>query len=277
MTNPPMSRNRRPDNGRDTLVLCYHAVSRQWPAELAVHPDAFQRQLELLLKRGYRGVTMSEAVHGEAIGRRVALTFDDAYTSVFDLAFPLLQRHGVPATVFVPTAFPGHHGPMRWPGIDVWLDGPHQPELECISWGDLRTLARSGWEIGSHTKTHPDLRSISDVSLMQELVESRERCREELGGPCETIAYPYGFHDERVVEAARRAGFTSACTMPTVLGSRDPLTWPRVGIYRSDGLGTFQAKISPTFRRLRSLAAMDPAMSSLRAAARLRRRLRPPS
>ena len=46
----------------DTLVLCYHAVSDGWPSGLSVTPAALERQLAILLGRGYRGVTFTEAV-----------------------------------------------------------------------------------------------------------------------------------------------------------------------------------------------------------------------
>jgi peptidoglycan/xylan/chitin deacetylase (PgdA/CDA1 family) len=100
----------------DPLVLCYHAVSERWPADLSLTPTAFEEQLALLARRGYRGVTFSEAVaRGEA--RTVAITFDDAYRSVLELGKPLLDRHGWPGTVFVPTDWAGTERPMAWPGI----------------------------------------------------------------------------------------------------------------------------------------------------------------
>ena len=87
----------------DTLVLCYHGISERWPSdELAVSPATLGRQVELLLERGYRGVTFADAVRGSA-GKLMAVTFDDAFHSVLALARPILDRLGVPGTVFVPT------------------------------------------------------------------------------------------------------------------------------------------------------------------------------
>src|SRR5687768_15757937 len=93
--------------GCDRLVLCYHAVSAEWPAKIAVTPDRLEEQLRLLLRRGYRGATFTEAATAPANGRFLAVTFDDAYRSVLKHAFPIMSRLGLPGTVFVPTNFAG--------------------------------------------------------------------------------------------------------------------------------------------------------------------------
>ena len=62
---------------------------------LSVTPAAFERQLELLLRRGYQGATFHDAVTRPRAGKTVAVTFDDAYLSVLELALPILDRLGV--------------------------------------------------------------------------------------------------------------------------------------------------------------------------------------
>lgn len=221
---------------RSSLVLCYHAVSEAWPAPLAVRSADLERQLGGSLRAGFEAVTFSEAVRSG--DRKVmAVTFDDAYQSVYELARPILSELEIPATVFVPTGYPGDGEPMAWPGIDRWLGTPWEPELRRSSWDQLRELAAAGWEIGSHTKSHPRLTRLTDDELAGELAESRERCSTEIGTVCEALAYPYGDVDERVVSAASAAGYTSAATLaePLGAGSDRPLRWPRLGIYRGDG------------------------------------------
>jgi peptidoglycan/xylan/chitin deacetylase (PgdA/CDA1 family) len=234
----------------DVLVLCYHAVSERWPADLSVTPQRFEEQLALLVRRGYRGATFQQAVVSPPARRTLAVTFDDAYRSVLELAFPILARLGLPGSVFVPTDFAGR-APMAWPGIDRWLGGPHEQELAGMSWEDLGELATAGWEIGSHTRSHPHLTLLDDASLADELRVSRETCEERLGRPCRSLAYPYGDVDERVVEAARAAGYETGATLPRRLTAAGPLEWPRVGIYHGDDLRRFRAKVSPQVRLLR--------------------------
>ena len=179
------------------------------------------------------------------------MTFDDAYRSVAELAEPILSDLGLPGTVFAPTALIGAEGPMEWPGIDGWLGGLDEAELTPMGWDELSALSERGWEVGSHTRTHPWLTQIDDTALSEELEASRRECEAHLGR-CETLAYPYGDHDQRVVEAARRAGYSLACTLPRSLKGGSPLRWPRVGIYQGDDERRFRLKVSPAIRWLRS-------------------------
>lgn len=213
--------------------------------------------MELLLERGYRGITFADAVRGAA-GKLMAVTFDDAFHSVLALARPILDRLGVPGTVFVPTDFPDRDAPMSWPGIEEWVGGPHEDELRPISWEGLGSLASGGWEIGSHTRSHPRLTRLSDERLEAELTGSRAECEGRLGLPCRTLAYPYGHRDPRVVEAARGAGYTAAATLPTKIEAAAPLEWPRIGVYRPDGSRSFRLKVSPLIRRSALLAPLGP-------------------
>ncbi len=250
----PWSESRRGRNVKllplgSSLVLCYHAISPHWPSILSVKPEHFREQLELLVRRGYSGVTFSELVAGEFSGRAVAITFDDGYRSVLDHAFPLLSEFGFPATVFVPTSLVGLPDPMSWPGIDRWEGGPHEDELRPMSWDELRRLRDAGWEIASHTRSHPKLPELGDADLHAELAESREVCSRELGATCRSIAYPYGAFDDRVVDATRQAGYEAAGIVG--LGPPDPLRWPRVGVYSIDRGARFRLKVSSLARTMR--------------------------
>jgi peptidoglycan/xylan/chitin deacetylase (PgdA/CDA1 family) len=112
--------------------------------------------------------------------------------------------------------------------------------LATLTWDELRGLAGRNVEIGSHTITHAHLPQLGDAELDRELSESRERIADELGRPCRFLAYPYGEQDERVREAARRAGYEAAFGLPGRGGERFAL--PRVGIYRGSPLWRVAAK-----------------------------------
>jgi peptidoglycan/xylan/chitin deacetylase (PgdA/CDA1 family) len=238
----------------NSLVLCYHAVSERWPADLSVTPDALDAQLGFLARRGYRGVPFSELALSHARERVVAITFDDSYLSVLERAAPILARHGFPGTVFVPTAFVGSTEPMSWPGIENWLGTEHEEELIPLDWEQLRTLKSRGWEIGSHTRTHPHLTRLDDRELARELSESKRECEAGVGGVCQSLAYPYGDHDQRVVGAAADAGYETAGTLPTDLHAPSTLRWPRIGVYHRDGRARFALKTLAPLRRLRGSA-----------------------
>jgi peptidoglycan/xylan/chitin deacetylase (PgdA/CDA1 family) len=259
----------RPEHG-EVVVLCYHAVSDEWPSRLAVTRRQLREHVGHFVGRGYHPVTFTEAVTQPADGRpRLAVTFDDGYASLEDNAAPILAELGVPATVFVPTAYVGTGEPMSWPGIEPWLATPHRDELLPLDWDGVRRLAGAGWEIGSHSHSHPRLTQIDDADLTRELRESRRILEEQLGGPCRSIAYPYGDVDERVLVAAREAGYIAGGALPSRLHVPRPLSWPRLGIYRADDQARYLLKTSRSMRALRRL----PAWLAVRKAAAAGKRL----
>jgi peptidoglycan/xylan/chitin deacetylase (PgdA/CDA1 family) len=237
----------------DLLALCYHAVSDRWPAALSVTPVALERQLARLARRGYVGTTFSALVADPAPRQRtVAITFDDNYRSVLEVAKPILDRHGFPGTLYVPTDWVGEARPMSWPGIDRWVGTEHEPELCSLTWDELRGLDAAGWEIGSHTCSHPHLTEVDDAQLAHELRSSKALIEAELGRPCTSLAYPYGDWDERVHTAAQEAGYAAAGTIPRMLYPARPLVWPRTPIFHVDTQLRFALKVSRTVRRLRA-------------------------
>jgi peptidoglycan/xylan/chitin deacetylase (PgdA/CDA1 family) len=251
----------------DILALSYHAVSERWPSPLAVRPDALERQLGALVRAGYRGATFTEAVTAPPGDRVVAVTFDDAFRSVLTAARPVLDALGLPATVFAPTAWVGGAA-IAWPGLEHWRGTPEAHELRPMTWDELAELAAGGWEIGSHTCTHPYLTKLEPGRALRELRDSRAACEDQLGRACTSLAYPYGDHDDVVVALAATAGYRAAATVPVRLCRPEPLRWPRIGIYRDDGERSFALKVSPAVRRLRR----GPAWSAVAAARRGARR-----
>jgi peptidoglycan/xylan/chitin deacetylase (PgdA/CDA1 family) len=247
----------------DLLILCYHAVSDDWPTEFSVRPARLDAQLRFLIRRGYRPATLTEALRHPPTERTVAVTFDDAYRSVIERALPVLSSHGAPATVFAPTAYVGGGERLSWSAMSRWAGTPFEAELECMSWDDLRALDAAGWEIGSHSSTHPDLTGLGDAELDAELAGSRTACEEALQRPCTSLAYPFGAHDRRVAEHARATGYEAGVILDGRIaippGSlvhpgrpADMLALMRAGIYRRDSRLRFFAKTSPRARRLRS-------------------------
>jgi peptidoglycan/xylan/chitin deacetylase (PgdA/CDA1 family) len=241
----------------DVLALCFHAVSATWPSEIAIDPVKLEKQVRFLLRRGYRPATFAAALQEPSPHKRLVVTFDDAFRSVLEIGFPVLDRLGVPATVFVPTDFAASRQPMAWSRLGSWVGTSHEGELHCMSWDELRRLSGAGWEIGSHSCSHPNLVDLDETSAAEELQKSREACEEALQRPCVSLAYPFGSYDQRVKSLARRSGYRAAGALNSraleSLGGRDSLEVPREGIYRWERWPTFVAKTSPAVRRARAL------------------------
>jgi peptidoglycan/xylan/chitin deacetylase (PgdA/CDA1 family) len=183
------------------LVLAYHAVDdveeQADPRRLVLSPRRFESQVRFLRRVGYRIVPAAEAADAE--GRVAVITFDDGWLSSLTVAAPLLRGLGARATFYV--------CPGRWGGQHWRFSGEHGRLLDRSGVRELHAL---GMEIGSHSLTHVDLRTLDDHALREELVRSKEEIEALTGEPCVTFAYPFGLHDERVERAAEAAGYRLA-------------------------------------------------------------------
>lgn len=197
---------------RMPLIAMYHSVEpyQQDPYLVTVSPDRFDQQLDWMLARGLRGVSMRELVAAQhADGSRgrtrnlVGLTFDDGYADFVQYALPALRRRGFTATVFAIAGWLG--------GENSWdAEGPRKALMTAAQ---LRQIAGSGVEIGSHGLTHVSLPSVTDAALADETVRSRRMLQEITGQEVAGFCYPYGDVDDRAFEYVRRAGYSYACAI----------------------------------------------------------------
>jgi peptidoglycan/xylan/chitin deacetylase (PgdA/CDA1 family) len=219
--------------------LCYHAVSDSWEHSLAVRPASFERQVRRVSSL-YGPLTAEEVVFSGRRGMHV--TFDDAFRSIIG-ALAILERLNVHATVFVSTSYADDGKPLDVPELAEEA-AAHPSQLATLDWHDLRAIADAGFEVGSHTVTHPHLTHLSEWELERELVESRERMEDELERPCRFLAYPYGEEDDRVRGAAEAAGYAAAFALSSGFDQPDRFAIPRVGIWRTDYALRAAAKIA---------------------------------
>ena len=221
-------------------MLCYHAISDTWDDPLATSAEVFERQLNMLVRRGYTAVGGEGALANRA--RTLCVTFDDAFRSVGSV-LGTLERLGIPVTIFACTELAESGGPFRVPELSRRLPAD-EDELLTMSWDTLGELAQRGVQIGSHTASHPHLPQLGDDELEAELTSSRELVEARIGQRCGLLAYPYGHHDARVRTAAHKAGYTGAFTVGPPTGASSPYAFPRVGVYRRDNNIRFMLKTS---------------------------------
>ena len=184
-------------------VLVYHNIAPQAKGRLVMAAGTFQQQMRYLKARGYRVVSLDDLIEHTALGRQlprrsVVLTFDDGYKSFLQYARPLLKELGFPATLFVYTDYVG-------------------TGRGALTWDDLKSLASDGFRIGAHSKTHSDLRRQPGESdqefarrMRAELDEPLALFRRQLGSAPQVIAYPYGAHDDELVQQVREHGYIGA-------------------------------------------------------------------
>jgi peptidoglycan/xylan/chitin deacetylase (PgdA/CDA1 family) len=171
------------------VVLTYHSVT-------AEDLPRFERQMREV-RRSTRPVFADEFT-SVGRGRCVALTFDDAFQDVFDVALPVLALHDIVATIFVPTGYLDAD-----PG---WIVGRSVPG-KVVSRATLEALDRRRVRLGSHTVTHPRLAELEYVALQCELSESMRTLEDVTRGPITMLALPYGSCSANVLSTAKESGY----------------------------------------------------------------------
>ena len=202
------------------LILTYHSLHTNG-SPVSVPPAALRQHLRRLRDAGCIVLPLSEAIERAAElepagARLVALTFDDGYATVLEHAVPLLAGYGWRGTVFPVTDYVGRHN--RWPSQPANISA-----AGLLGWSELRELASAGWEVGAHSRTHPDLTSLDNRGLADEVRGARAILEDHLGLAVKAFAYPYGRHDQRVracVEQAYAAACTTAMRVADDFGDR---------------------------------------------------------
>jgi peptidoglycan/xylan/chitin deacetylase (PgdA/CDA1 family) len=214
-------------------ILMYHVIKAPTAstpmAELWTPAETFKATIELLKKEGYNGVTLDQVWQAWNGGpglpaKPLVISFDDGYLSHTVTAKPILQAAG-------------------WPGV-LNLEGKN------IGKGGLTTtqvegLIAAGWEIDSHTLTHPDLTASDDASLKTELVDSRKLLQEKFNVPANFFCYPAGKNDARVRAAVEAAGYKGATTVEPGIASKsdNPYELPRIRVNGTDSAATVAGRV----------------------------------
>ena len=242
------------------LLLCFHSVDDTWSDPgLAVPVSQFASVVSSLERAGFRGATFRQLAAAPPGKRLVAITFDDGFVSVAESAAPILEAVGWPGTVFVPTSTLGDDT-MPW--LDPSIKLRYPTATRQLTPGHLQDLAARGWEVGSHSHTHPLLSRLGDADLREELTVSRDVLR-SIVGTCDSISYPWGEVDARVVEASRRAGYVAGSGLSGQFTWSDPMRVPRVAVSAVDGSLRLALKISGGHWRLRA-SRLWPAIEAAR-------------
>jgi peptidoglycan/xylan/chitin deacetylase (PgdA/CDA1 family) len=187
---------------------------------------AFDKQMRWLSEHGYETVSLQDVARwregrGELPPKPIVITFDDGDRSVFEHAWPILDRYGFTATFFVVTSKVGE----SWQGVDN------------LTWAELRQMHDSGtFDIESHTHDlhykvraqradtpvfiagangdydFEDYRTWEDA-LLDDLGTSRALIRRHIGVAPRFLAWPYGHGAKSVNRIALEAGYEGLVTM----------------------------------------------------------------
>jgi peptidoglycan/xylan/chitin deacetylase (PgdA/CDA1 family) len=209
-------------------ILVYHDLGNAPPSEpypgLYVSDADFQAEMAWLHQQGYQAVTLNEMMddffHGGTLpAKPIVITFDNGYIPQATFAPAVMARYG-------------------WPGVlnEITIDHLNNHRLE--------RLVRMGWEVDSHSLTHPDLTQLTPAELQQQLVQSRRFLQGVLHVPVNSFCYPSNRYDPAVVAAVKAAGYTNALTENPGFATphTDPYLLPRFEI--EGGLSELQADLA---------------------------------
>ncbi len=242
-----------PEPQRDwPLIVGYHSVSDRRRDSLAVRVEAFEAQIAWLRRRGYRSTTLADYLAGTARRpERVAIvTFDDGYADNYRHAAPILERHGFTATFFVVSDYVGTDRIFPWDQPKL-AGAADRDAYRVLDWDQVRALADAGFEIGSHSCTHPPaLSALPAEECWDEVSRSRRDLEQRLGCPIVSFCYPRGDLDSGVMRQVEEAGYGCAVVTPTRWGlPLSPYTLRRIGVYQKNSHFVFRLKTTRLARR----------------------------
>lgn len=219
-------------------VLTYHKIENR--RELGINcltPQRLAAHIEYLANAGFRSVTFRDILSGAPLpARPLIITFDDGYESVYVEAFPLLQRFGFRAVVFVIAGF-----------LDRWNDWdlhPGRMRVRHLSREQIGELESAGWEIGAHGLTHRALAHLPPEQVRAELGVARERLSALGKEPVVTVAYPFGIQNAQVRELSREAGYVfGCCSVRSLNRGGDLMQIPRIPVYQFEGVRALKRKL----------------------------------
>ncbi|MDR7305270.1 peptidoglycan/xylan/chitin deacetylase (PgdA/CDA1 family) [Rhodoferax saidenbachensis] len=231
----------------------YHQIDEPPPRGTAlrgliVAPSSFAWQMRMLRMLGYKGLSMRDLepyLRGEKQGKVVGITFDDGYQNNVIHALPVLKSNGFTATCY---------------GVSSMIGGTNAWDLGKVAQKPLMTLDDwlawhgAGMDVGSHTRGHVDLDTLSDTEARQQISQSKLELERTLQCEVRHFCYPYGHYSPQHTEMAREAGYVSATTTRRgrVSPGDETMTLRRIMVARATNPLQFFMKIATTYEDRRA-------------------------
>lgn len=178
-------------------ILMYHHVElNPIDSNYRVSASKFEDELRLMRDWGYSSITTTMLVNAITQGadlppRPVIITFDDGNLDNYTVAWPIMQKYGFTGVLYIVSN-------------RLQADG-------YMNATQIKEMAAAGWEVGSHSLSHPSLTAGLDPEVIRrEIVESKTQLEAALGVPVLTFAYPFGNAGNTPVDYVKFAGYIAA-------------------------------------------------------------------
>lgn len=217
--------------------------------ELEITPCYFEFLIEKHLKQGYRFIDIDSFIsfsNKPSLRRNqkiISISFDDGYKDILTNAYPILQKHQIPFTIYITTSFLDKNADLWWNQLEniaqhteididaltaeIYKSSTHtlaeemhrktntQPNYGlcndlCLTWDDLELFDKKLCTIGSHGVTHTPLTQLDENEVRFELQTSKLKLEKHLNQPIQHFSYPHSFFNERTNNLVKESGYKSA-------------------------------------------------------------------
>ena len=184
------------------IVIFYHHIISDRPHHLGTSTAAFAQQIAFL-RKFYRIASLEQAMQmlqsGSVPVPTIVLTFDDGYAENFVNLRAVAEHYNIPVFLFLSTVHIESGSPF---GHDVKRK---QTGFAPLSWDQVKSLSRSGFSFGCHTRSHFDCGSVDVTKLEEEIAGSKRDLGSRAGIWADYFSFPWGMPENISGEALRLA------------------------------------------------------------------------
>lgn len=212
-------------------VLLYHTVNDGANSTLNTQPEKFEQQIKSLIFNGYTGISPFELYdfyYGEGTlpEKPIFINFDDGAKDVYTGAYPVLQKYGMKATLFIIASKVEHEGINSFPNEIrkiSWEDAHDMSDLVTIqshTWNLHRKIkSKNGIEIGQIAA--PQLKDNKEYETLEEYIskittdikKAQDIILEKMGYPSIIISFPYGEYSKEAISVITQLGASFAVSV----------------------------------------------------------------
>ncbi len=254
------------DRRKAIPVLMYHKLVDAWPetTELNYYVSraAFERQMLHLAGNNYTPLSIEQYVHYLQSGidwpsKSLLITFDDGYSGIASIAYPILKKFGFKAVVFLPYNYIGRDTPFPWEKCRIAQSAPLYQQLRPLSWTEVNKI-KDVISVGSHSVSHFLLAKADPDVIRDEISQSKRLIEDRIGEEVISFSYPGGVPEhgamngttrEALLASGYKVAFYSEIGRNDV--NSDPYLQRRIVVADNDSDGLFRAKLTGAFDWMR--------------------------
>lgn len=168
-----------------TIPLVLHRVVE---GEITCHEDVNIQVFNFIVETIKNSIRNDNKAYS-LLAKKCFLTFDDGYSSDYEIVFPMLKDAGLKAVFFIVTNFIGSPG--------------------YLTWQQIKEMQKYGMDFGSHSLSHKSLTTLTDNEVLTELTLSRELIEQKTGARCIYFSFPFGSYNNKLLHMAQECGYES--------------------------------------------------------------------